>query len=220
MKARSAAVVVIVPALLALAAAQKTRPMPAPGQEFFFEPGSFRYYSADIEFRDPTDRKWPNFFYGKPAGGTHRYDPAAPQASFTVVFDKMAQPRGDQSRKVLGELCKGDAPPTVSLTVSAMKPPAVEKVEVDTGKGKVIREVELCELDAVLAVGDRKINIRPKASFNYHASREGAIERVSIEARFTIHAAALGLKDMPGDSEIAVRFCVNGSVSKGTAGKK
>lgn len=211
------ATMALLPALLA---AQRGKPAPPAGQEFYFEPASFRYYSADIEFRDPADRKWPNFLYGKPAGGTHRYDPASPQASFTVVFDKMCQPRGDQSRKVLGELCAGETPPVVSFAVSAMKPPVVETVETETARGKTTREVELCELNAVLTVGQRTINIRPKASFSYHASKEGRFERVSIDATFTLKAGELGLKELPADAPITVRVSVNGSAVRSAPGRK
>ena len=59
-----------------------------------------KYVAADIEFRDPTGAKWPNFFHGKPAtdSGVISLEAAKPAANFTLLCDKMAQDRGARPR--------------------------------------------------------------------------------------------------------------------------
>ena len=55
-------------------------PAPAPLTDFRVTSAFPKYLTADIEFRDPTGAKWPNFFYGKPANdaGYIRLDAAKP----------------------------------------------------------------------------------------------------------------------------------------------
>jgi hypothetical protein len=40
---------------------------PAPGQVFYFTPENPRHATCDVEFRHPTGKMWPCFFYGRPA---------------------------------------------------------------------------------------------------------------------------------------------------------
>ena len=196
---------------LPVLAAPSKKPMPRDGDVFHFEPNSFKYINCDAEFRDPKDQKWPNFFYGRPGGGTHKFDDTTPTAQLSVVFDKMCQPKGDQSRRVLGDLSKPDAPPPVTFTITSMSPFRTETIESSGRKGPEKKEVELSELNATLQVGGRKVNVKPKATFSYHADKNGTINRCTIEARFVVKAGDLGLTSMPPTSEVQVRMTINGS---------
>src|SRR4051812_40576906 len=93
-------------------AEKKNRMPPAPGTVFRLSAKAPSYVTCDVEFRDPSDALWPNFFYGKPAGdGTFTFHPAAPKASFSLRCDTMVQRNGDQGRRLLGELVKDGRPP-------------------------------------------------------------------------------------------------------------
>ena len=92
-------------AVAAPAADTKGRPLPEPGAVFRLRPDWPRYATCEVEFRDPADVLWPNFFYGRPAAaGSFTFDPAEPKAAFRVTCDHRAQRHGDQGRRVLGEI--------------------------------------------------------------------------------------------------------------------
>ena len=132
---RTLAIAAAVVAASLLCSAADKAPAPTPGQVFHLSPNNPKHVACDVEFRDPEEQLWPCFFYGKPAEGTFQYDPAAPKAAFTVVCDKMCQPHGDQSRKVIGELVKPDKPPVVTFAVKAMSPFRKDRTE-SAGKGR------------------------------------------------------------------------------------
>lgn len=205
----------LLPALLLalplLMAADKGPTKPASGTVFSFEPNSFKFINCDAEFRDPSDKRWPNFFYGRPApGGTFTYSTTAPKASFGAVYDKMTQPNGDQSRKVLGELCKPGEFPTVTFTVNAVR--AIKPAEGD-GKGRA-RNADNAELDATLQVGTRKVSLKPTATLEYHTDKAGKIIRITCNAHVTMKPADLGLKTFGPKDEIKARFTINGVPKK------
>jgi polyisoprenoid-binding protein YceI len=180
-------------ALLALAAAA---PAQEAATEYHVTSAFPKYVTADIEFRDPSGAKWPKFFYGKPANESGRivFDPAKPAANFALLYDQMAQDKGDQSRKVLGEL---PHPLTAALTITAMG--AIEPVAKSKDKS-----THTAELAGTLEIAGRKIPVKAPASFRRHDGKgDEKNPALMLDAQFTIRAATLGLK-APGD--VAVRF--------------
>ncbi len=163
-----------------------------------------KYVTAEIEFRDPTGVKWPNFFYGKPANdtGVINLESAKPTANFSLLCDKMAQEKGDQSRKVLGELCPPDQPPAVRLIITTMgniqpAPPGKDK----TGF--------TADLAGTLEIAGRKVPVKAQANFRHHQGK-GDEKNIALmlDGRFTVKAADLGLKTLAADALVAIRFAL------------
>ena len=74
-----------------------------PGQRFEINSKMPKYDSVLLVF-DLAGKAWPSFCYGRPDDGGHWiYDEAKPQGSFGFQFTRIAQEKGDQSRRVLGE---------------------------------------------------------------------------------------------------------------------
>jgi polyisoprenoid-binding protein YceI len=159
-----------------------------------------KYVTADMEFRDAAGAKWPNFFYGKPANesGTISFDPAKPTASFVLRCDKMAQEKGDQSRKVLGALPQPLEP---VLTVTAMGP--LTPVEKNSG-GKGNKATHSAELTGTLELAGKKVPVKAKTGLWVHDGKGDEKSRaLMLDGTFTLNAADLGLKT---DGKIEVRF--------------
>jgi hypothetical protein len=185
-----------------LPAAAPPAPLPT---EFRLSSAVPKYVTADIEFRDPTGAKWPNFFYGRPAtdAGSIRLGPGQPAAAFTLLCDKMAQDRGDQSRKVLGELCPPEKPPAVTLTVTAMgalQTPAV---------GAKDKAASTSELTGILDLGGRKIPVKLATTLRHHSGK-GDEKNIALmlDGRCTLNASDLGLKTLSPEAKVEVRFAL------------
>ncbi len=164
-----------------------------------------KYVTADIEFRDPTGAKWPNFFYGKPSGdvGAIELNPTKPSASFTLVCDKMAQDRGDQSRRVIGELCGPEKFPVVTLAVTGVGSfqPAVG------GSKDKNKPATTAELSGTLELAGRKFPVKALTSFRQHDGKgDEKNAALMIDGKFTIKASTLGLKTLAPTADIEVRF--------------
>ena len=208
------------PILLALSL--PAAPAPAPPAPVFRVISTFpKYHTADIEFRDPSGAKWPNFFYGKPATETGflNLTPAKPAATFTLLCDKMSQDRGDQSRKVLGELCTPEKFPTVTLTITAMTPPQDAPA---TGKDK---GTQTTELTGTLDLAGRKIPIQATTKLRHHNGKgDEKNAALMLDGRLTLTAAELGLKSLPATAPIQIRFGLTayppGAAAQTTKGKK
>jgi len=163
-----------------------------------------KYVTADIEFRDPSGAKWPNFFYGRPANdtGVIRPDAAKPQAAFALLCDKMAQPSGDQTRKVLGELCTPGQPPAVSLDIQSMGP-----LQVPAASAKGTPGSSTATLQGVLDIGGRKVPVKMETTFRHHDG--GGAEKntaMMLDGHADLKASDLGLKALPAAALITVRF--------------
>jgi hypothetical protein len=202
-------------ALAPLASAQKAELAPTAGQQFVFQNKVPKYITCDLEVRDPSDKFWPNFFYGRAVdGGTYTFDGAVPQAKFSVVFDQMTQPRGDQSRKVLGELCAPDKFPVITFAVNGMKPFQTEMTEAEQRGKKTQKSVTFSELDAVFQIGNKVFKIAPKATFNYAESNDknnkpdGVPDSVTITAKMDLTGRDLGLEKYGAATPLALRVTV------------
>ena len=171
-----------------------------PAGEFRVTSAFPKYVTADLEFRDPSGAKWPNFFNGKPANdtGSMTFDPAKPAANFAVLCDKQAQDKGDQSRRVLGDL---PLPLTAALSVTAMSPlqPA--------GKVKGSKATHTAELTGTLEIAGRKLPIKAQTGFWVSEGKGDEKNRaLMLDGRCTVKAADLGLKSLPPAAPIEVRF--------------
>lgn len=173
---------------------------PAAGTVFRLSPTYPKYVSCDAEFRAPGEfdgtGRWPNFFCGKPASdGSFTFDPASPKASFSLNLDKMCQPNGDQSRRVLGDLCGDGRHPKLTFTVRSAGAFQTATVETE-GKGgkKGTRTEEFSTVDAVLDIDGRSVPVTAKATLRFHKNKSGAAEAVQIDCRFQIAGDKLGLK--------------------------
>ena len=190
--------------LILIGCALRAADAPAPTPTDFRVSSAFpKYITADIEFRDPSGAKWPNFFHGKPAteAGYIRLGPGQPAAAFTLFCDKMAQERGDQSRKVLGELSAPDKPPVVTLTIAGMGP-IVSAAK--SGKDKV---GQTSELSGTLDVAGRKVPVKAATTLRHHSGKGDEKNRaLMLDGKFTVKAADLGLKTLPAGAPIEVRF--------------
>ena len=164
-----------------------------------------KYVTADIEFRDASGAKWPNFFYGKPATveGVIDLSPAKPSASFTLVCDKMAQDRGDQGRRVLGELFAPEKPPTVTLTITGISP---LQATVAGAKDKN-KPGSTAELTGALDIAGRKLPVKALTSFRLHDGKgDEKNAALMLDGKFTIKASTLGLRTLAPTADIEVRF--------------
>ena len=176
-----------------------------PATEFRVTSAFPKYVTADIEFRDPTGAKWPNFFHGKPANdaGVISLAPAKPSASFALLCDKMAQDRGDQSRRVLGELCPPEKPPAVTLTITAMgalQPPAAGAKDKD-------KATSTADLTGTLEIAGRKLPVKVATTFRNHSGKgDEKNAALMLDGKFTLKAADLGLKTLAPGASIDVRF--------------
>ena len=181
-------------------------PAPPPLTDFRLRAAFPKYFTADIEFRDPTGVKWPNFFYGKPANETGyiRLDAAKPAAVFTLLCDKMAQEKGDQSRKVLGELCPPEKPPVVTLTITAMG--AIQPA----ASGAKDKSSQTTELTGTLEIGGRKLPVKASTKLRQHNGKgDEKNAALMLDGRFTLKAADLGLKAIAADAPIEIRFSLS-----------
>jgi len=184
---------------------------------FAVTPAFPKYVTADIEFRDPTGAKWPNFFHGKPAtdSGVISLEAAKPAANFTLLCDKMAQDRGDQSRKVLGELCPPEKPPSVTLTITAMGPlqPAAA--------GAKDKAAATADLTGTLEIAGRKLPVKAATTFRNHEGKGDEKNRaLMLDGKLTFKAADLGLKALPPAALIEMRFGLTAYPPKATVPTK
>jgi hypothetical protein len=173
-----------------MALAQKGKSPPEAGTVFHVSNTSPSWATCDIEFRDPTDVRWPTFFYGKPAGtGTFTYHPKQPRAELAMRCDQRVQKNGDQSRRVLGELLQDSKAPVVTLTIKKMGEQTSQGSE-----GK--KSSSYAPTDAELDIDGKKVAVKAKATFRW-GYRKGSDtpESVYIDLQFSLNAADLGLKN-------------------------
>jgi hypothetical protein len=126
-----------------LAFGQKKMQMPPEdGTKFLVEAQAPKWITADLEIRDMKNELWPSFLYGKPsAPGEFQWDAKKPSANLAMIYDKVAQKQGDQSRRMLGQL--GNALP-IKLEITSLGEITMEKrdkgkpVPVMPAKGEII----------------------------------------------------------------------------------
>ena len=165
-----------------------------------------KYVTADLEFRDPSGNKWPNLFYGKPATDTGhlRLDGPKSIANFTLLLDKMAQDKGDQSRKVLADLCAPEKYPTLTLTITSMSAPQ------DAATGGKDKGTQAADLTGTLDLGGHKIPVKIPTKLRPHNGKgDEKNAALFLDGKLTLPAATLGLKSLPADAPIEIHFALS-----------
>jgi hypothetical protein len=156
-----------------------------------------KYVTADLEFRDPTGVKWPTFLYGKPANESGKIvlDAAKPTAVFALLCDKVAQDKGDQSRRVLGSLPQ---PLTATLTITGIGPLAVME------KGKNGKPGQVAELTGTLEIGGKKIPVKATTSLSHHDGKgDEKNQALMLNGQMALKGSDVGI---PSLLSIEVRF--------------
>jgi hypothetical protein len=192
--------------------------VPSTGKVFVLRPDVPSWATCDVEFRDPADNLWPNFFHGRPgAQGTFSYDGKAPKASFVLSCDTLVQGQGDQSRRVLGELLGTVPAPAARLTVRSLGQVRSEVEETTDDRGETVRQpVEFAPLQGTLEVAGRQVDVNGKARYRFNKPRAPAeVESVVLDLRFKVRASDLGLTRLKGNVE-----CRAGAVGYATPKKK
>ncbi|HEX8912346.1 MAG TPA: hypothetical protein VF796_08290 [Humisphaera sp.] len=199
---------------------KKAADAPADGTTFAFRPDVPKWVTADVEFRDRAGKMWPSFAYGKPVEGSATVKGGHLQAAFSVACPNATQDKGDQSRRVLGELYQGSQPPVVKFTLKSLSAPKVMEIEGTDNKGKPQkRQVEYCDGVGVLEVGGRAINVTPRVTVAYGKTQgvykssgkySDPADSVRLAAYVTLKAADLGLKALPPATEVDVRVGMSG----------
>lgn len=204
----------------ARAKGKKAAPPPADGTMFLFKPDIPKWVTVDAEFRDPQGKAWPSFLYGKPIDGSATIRGGALDAHFTVACTFVCQPRGDQSRRVLGELVKGEQAPALRFTLESLgKPQTIELSGMDAKGKPVTRTVEFCEGKGTLELGNQKIPVTPRVTFQFGKTQgvwrgpgkiDKPVDSVHLDAWLTFKASDLGLKAFGPDRGIDLRIGMSG----------
>ncbi len=176
--------------------AQKKTPVPDAGTVFKVSSKEPWYLTADIEFRDPTETKWPNFFFGKPEGdGQLTFDPKKPSAKMTLLCDKGSQLKGEQTNRILGELIKDEKSPAVTFAILSAGEVVQMQFEKEEKGKKVTETRDVIPLKCELQVGDKKVPVTGNAFLKFNTPKgKDKPDSVAIEVKFTTTGKDLGLK--------------------------
>ena len=191
------------------------------GTVYHLTPDYPKWVTVDAEVRDARNAYWPNFMSGKPVSGQLTYIAAGPKVdSIHVSCPTLCQNKGDQSRRVLGELIK-DGELKLEFTLNTLSAPKKEEFsELDRNQKPQLKEVEYSEGKAVLELGNKKIEVTPQCVVRYGKVVEKNINKVSINAYFTVKGRELGLTGGLGEEEIDFRIGMQGMDSPGVEVKK
>lgn len=208
---------------------------PKEGQTFKIAPQRFR--TVMISFRDPSDRMWPSFVYGGPdTEGSFTFTTRAkPQAAFSLLCREVAQPEGEQQRRVLGQLVRLSLKtteqggrtrtekimePVVRFVLADMAPWRLEDSSTLRGETEHVRTRIACNLSGDLTVGDRTIAVRDApctATFRVEADREfrsdptATPNTVDLSLALTVKGKDLGLKAALAEGDVAIRITWTGT---------
>lgn len=193
---------------------------PADGTAFVFNPDLPKWVTVDAEFRDRSGAMWPSFMYGKPKQGSATFQGGTLGTSFVVACTEVCQPKGDQSRRVLGEFIQNGQTAQLQFTLQSLGKPQTTELPDQTSKGNArTRTVEYCVGKGTLELGDRKIPVEPKVTFKFGKSQgvyrssgkiDQSTESVHLDAWLTMKASDLGLKAVPPGDEIDIRIGMSG----------
>jgi hypothetical protein len=174
---------------------------------------------VDAEIRDAKAAYWPNFLSGKPVSGSLAYSAAGPKTDKIVVeCPTFCQVRGDQSRRVIGELIKDpSAPPKLTFTLTSLgAPKSAEKKETDDRGRESVRALESCDGKGTVEIAGKKVDVAPKCSVKYGKVTEKDIDKVTLSAYFTVKGKDLGLSGVLANEEVDFRITCQG-MSQGSA---
>ncbi len=206
-------------------AMNKKRPDPVPvdGTVFNFKPDVPKYVTVDAEFRDRAGKYWPNFLSGKPVSGEWIFKTAQPEGKFTVACATLAQNKGDQNRRLLGELVKNanDPPLKFEFTLHSIGAKKTQELTSIDKKGKPqARNVEYFDAKGTLEIGAKKIDVSPRVTVNYAGPKDGGADTVKLNAWITLSGKELGLSAPGTQGEIDIRIGMSGTTAAENAGNK
>ncbi|MEI6232949.1 MAG: hypothetical protein WCT04_07850 [Planctomycetota bacterium] len=196
-------------------------PIPADGTVFHFNADVPKYVTVDAEVRDRAGKFWPSFLSGKPVNGECVVKTAGLEPRFTVACNTIAQNKGDQSRRILGELVKNEQAPKFEFTLSALGPLKTQELSSVDKKGTAqTRTVEYFEGKGTLEFGAKKLDVAPRVTVGYRGPKEGGVDGVRLTAWLSLTAKELGLSALPPESEIDVRIGMSGTTLTANPAKK
>jgi hypothetical protein len=195
--------------------------LPTDGTSFHFHPDVPKYVTVDAEIRDRARKFWPSFLSGKPVSGEFVFKAAHPEAKLTVACTTICQNRGDQSRRILGELVKNELPPKFEFTLESIGPKKTQEFSSADKKGNPqTRTVEYYESKGVLEIGAKKLDVSPRITLNYQGPKNGPLETVKLNAWLTVSGKDLGLTAPGTEGEIDIRIGMSGTTQTSNASKK
>jgi len=191
--------------------------LPEEGATYIFKPDVPKWITADAEFRDHANVKWPSFLIGKPVSGELAFKEGKLQGGFTVECNKAIQTAGDQSGKVLAPFYLDGATPSLKFTLQSLGEMTKAEIPTTDSKGKQsVKVIEYCPAKGTLEVGGRKIDVTPKVTINYGKTTgvykgPGNItpptDSVRLNAFVTVKGSDLGLKT---EGPIDIRIGMSG----------
>lgn len=199
---------------------KKAPPPPADGTTFVFKNDVPKWVTVEAEFRDEDGKMWPNFLYGKPVDGTARYKTGDLEGHCTVACTEVSQPKGDQSRRVLGELFQDGKPPQLQFTLESLGKIQTTELAGKDGKGHPqTRTVDFCQAKGTLDIAGKKIAITPRVTFGFGKSQgiwrgSGKVNQptdaLHLDVWATLKVSELGIKKLSPESQIDVRISMSG----------
>lgn len=184
---------------------------PASGQVFEIEPK--KWVTTDAEFRDPSGKLWPSFLYGKPEKGKFVFDPAHPELTAKLVCDRICQPNGTSSGRIISprEFEKAES---LELEIRSVGWLGVRVEAHDLGNRTDKRKVVFAPAECVLKFGSREIPVKAECRFGFRFSGSSKLPAdVQIDTHFTITASQLGLENLAPDDSIEVRIGVRAAAA-------
>jgi hypothetical protein len=195
--------------------------VPADGTVFYFNADVPKYVTVDAEVRDRAGKFWPSFLCGKPVSGECIVKAGKLEPQFSVACNTIAQNKGNQDRRILGELVKDEQPPKLTFSLTTLGPPKTQELtSIDKRGNPQARVVEYCEGQGTLELGATKLNVTPRITLNYQGSKDGGVDSVRINAWLKLTAKELGLNALPPDSEIDMRIGMSGTTQVAKPAKK
>jgi hypothetical protein len=149
-------------ASLARPAGKSSKPkdgaVPMDGDTYRFLPEYPKFITVDVEFRDRANAWWPSYAIGRPVSGSITWQGGVPSGDYVLGCDTWLQSRGDQRRRILGELINAGAGPALRASVRITGPPVEHSFSSTDKRGKSQqRVVSACTAEASLTIADRTV---------------------------------------------------------------
>ena len=148
----------------------------------------------------------------KSVGGEFVFKAVQLDAKLTVACTTIAQNKGDQSRRILGELIKNEQSPKFEFTLRTLGPLKTQELTSVGRKGNLeTLTVEYYEGTGTLEIGTRKIDASPRITVNYQGPKGGAVDSVKLNAWLTLTAKELGLSAPAPEGVVDIRIGMSGT---------
>lgn len=182
-----------------------------------------KYATVDAEFRDTKQKMWPNVMCGRPLSGTITVKDGKLNMQGQVSCDAWSQTRGEQDRRVLGEIITEEGKsPRLILSIDSLGEARTEEIKITDNHGKdSVRSLESAIAKGTLEIGSLRIPVTPKITWSFQSpGRDGAVNGIRMTAWMTFKGKILGLTGKLADEDIDARISWTGSVNSGVPPKK